>query len=191
MSWTRPLLLFVIIPLMAGCLPGRLIYHSESYRGRVVDAETKRPLEGAAVVAVWQREAALFGGHGPAYDYHDALEVVTDAQGEFTIPAQTHVTLIGRITEPRFVVYYPGYVPYPGVGTKPQGEAEKLSYERKVFEIELPMTKTRDDRGRHADRPVYLDHRVPEAKTPTLMTLINQEREALGLKPIGERYMRK
>ena len=188
MRWARPLLLFVIVPLVAGCLPGRLIYHSESYRGRVVDAQTKRPLEGAAVVAVWQREAALFGGHGPAYDYHDAVEVVTDAQGEFTIPAQTHFTVIGRITEPKLVVYYPGYVPYPELGTKPQDDADDLAHQHKVFEIELPRAKTREERLRLAGRPVGLDHRVPESKMPTLMTLINKEVQDLGLKPIGERY---
>lgn len=188
MKWTKPLLLFVIVPLIAGCLPGRLVYHSESYRGRVVDAETRRPLAGAAVVAVWHQETVvLLVGHGPALDYHDALEMVTDTLGEFEFPERTQFTLFGKILEPKFVAYYSGYVPYPTLGTQPQGDALDLAYQHRVFEIELPKAKTREDRGRQADRPLHLDHRVPEGKTPTLMTLINKERQDLGLRPIGER----
>lgn len=188
MSQSRAFFLVVVVAfLTAGCLPGHLVYHSESYRGRVVDAETKQLLAGAVVVAVWHREAALFGGHGPAEDYHDAVEVLTDAQGEFAIPGRTHVTWIGRIREPKLVVYYPGYVPYPELGTRPGDEGRRIAYQRKVFEIELPRIRTREERGRHADRPAGLDHRVPESKIPTLMTLINKERLDLGLRPIGKR----
>ena len=189
----RLLLAGIIVTLTASCtaggLPGHLVYPSGPYRGRVVEAETKRPLAGAAVVAVWHQEAMLFGGHGPALDYHDALEVVTDAQGEFTIPAQTHFTLIGKIREPKLVVYYPGYIPYPELGTHPQGEAVDLAYQRKVFEIELPKVKTREERVRYANRPVDLDD-VPESKIPTSMVLINEERQKLGLQPIGRRMGR-
>jgi hypothetical protein len=187
-----PLLFLTVMvaSLTAGCLPGYLVYPSGPYRGRVVDAETKQPLAGAAVVAVWEREGAVLGPHGPSEEYYDAVEVVTDAQGEFTIPAQTHFTLIGRIREPKLSVYYPGYIPYPELGTQPQGEAVDLAYHRKVFEIELPKAKSREERGRHADRPVRLGD-VPESKIPISMTLINKERQELGLRPIGRREQRR
>jgi hypothetical protein len=129
----------------------------------------------------------VLGPHGPSEEYYDALEVVTDAQGEFTIPAQTHFTLIGRIRESKLVVYYPGYVPYPRLGTQPQGKAAEIAYQRKVFEIELPKAKTREERVRHASRPIELGG-VPESKIPISMTLINKESQELGLEPIGERY---
>ena len=87
MPLTRALPAFLLLSAsLAGC--GHLVYPSGPYRGRVVDAETKQPLAGAAVLAVWR-----WGGPGlghPSEGFHDALEVLTDANGEFVVPRKTH-----------------------------------------------------------------------------------------------------
>ena len=183
----RGALLLIVIGtgLLTACLPGRLVYSSGTYQGTVQDIETRRPLAGAAVVAVWQEEAAIFGGHGPARDYHDVLEMVTDDQGKFEIPAKTHFTVFGKILALRLIVYSPGYAPYPALGTRPHGEALDASYVQKNFVIELPKLRTREERLQHAGRPVALDHRIPDRDTPNLLRLINQEIRELGLQPIG------
>lgn len=182
---TRRGLLVGLLPLVlaAGCVPGHLVYSTDAYRGTVVDAETKTPLVGAVVLAIWYREAAVFGGHGPAEDYHNALEVLTDAKGEFKIPAKTHFTLIGKILEPKFVIYYPGYGPYNGLQARPTGAEITAAYERKFFDVELRKLKTREERIRHADVPV--SSRVPEGQIPNIIRVVNKERLELGLQPIG------
>jgi len=172
-----------VLLLAAGC-GGHLVYGSGPYRGKVVDADTKEPLAGAVVLAVWYREVPV-APHGPAVDYHDSLEILTDANGEFAVPERTHFTLIGKIREPDFVVYYPGYAPYPSLGAWPQGEEINAAYEKGVFHVMLSKLRTRQDRMRHAGVPVSVDHRIPGSKLGNLMRLVNEERRDLGLRPIG------
>ena len=49
------------------------------YHGRVVDAETKHPLEGAVVTVIWMRYP-FFSMNG-VKDFHQAREMLTDAEG--------------------------------------------------------------------------------------------------------------
>lgn len=175
---------FLIVTLTTGCF-GHLVYSSDTYQGKVIDAETKEPLVGAVVLAIWYREAPGLGGHGPAEGYHDALEVLTDAQGEFTVPAKTHLTAFGKIREPKLVIYYPGYSSFPLYQVRPQDDKEiAASYEQRFFHVELRKLKTRQERVEHAGVPLFAGG-VPERKMPNLIRLVNAERQALALKPIG------
>lgn len=180
----RSLLSLFLIPfsllLATGC--GHLIYTSEAYRGQVLDAETQQPLVGAAVLAIWYREVPV-APHGPAVDCHDALETLTDVNGEFTVPERTHVTPIGKIREPEFVIYYPGYAPYPSRQAHPQGNEISVAYKEKYFPVALSKLKTREERIKRADIPA--SSKVPETKMVNLIRLVNEERLSLGLQPIG------
>lgn len=172
----------VILLVVTGC--GHLVYSSDAYRGQVLDAETRQPLVGAVVLAIWYREVSFipFAAHSPAEDYHDALEVLTDAQGEFTVPAKTHLTTIGKIREPEFVIYYPGYGYYSGFQVHPVGKEIETSYEQRFFHVELRKWKTREERMRNLSvRPVGT---VPLEKMPNLTRLNNVEAINLGFSPL-------
>lgn len=171
-----------IIVLATGC--GHLVYPSDAYQGRVLDAETKEPLAGAVVLAIWYREVSFipFAAHSPAEDYHDALEVLTDAQGEFTVPAKTHLTTIGKIREPRFIAYYPAYAPFPSLQAWPQGNDVDIAYRHKQFQIRLARLKAREER---LDSLPTRPARVPLEKMTNLTRLINVERINLGLSPLS------
>ena len=174
---------FLISVSATGCF-GHLVYSSGPYRGQVLDAETKEPLVGAVVLAIWYWEAPGLGGHGPAVDYHDALEALTDAQGEFTVPAKTLLTVIGKIREPKLVIYYPGYGFFPSLQAYPQDDKEvRAAYERRFFQVKLIKLKTREERMKVRDDPVWISD-VPDAKMPNLVRLVNKERQMLGLQPI-------
>jgi len=62
------------------------------WRGQVLDAETKHPLEGVVVLAYWNRYrfslAQLVVGHQTP-EFFDAVEAVTDAQGRWEIPKKS------------------------------------------------------------------------------------------------------
>jgi len=177
-----PLILgLLILSLTSGCA-GHVVYASGPYRGRVVDADTQQPLVGAAVVAIWYREVPV-APHGPAVDYHDSMEVLTDTNGEFIVPKRTHLTLIGKIREPDFVIYYPAYAPYPSLKARPQGKEIDSAYEQRVFNIELQKLKTEGERMSVGDMPVSLSN-VPDVEMPNLVRLVNKERQDLGLQPI-------
>ena len=166
---------------LAGC--GHLVYTSGPYRGRVVDAETKQPLAGAAVLAVWYWEAP--GAGHPREGFHDALEVLTDANGEFVIPRKTHFIMLAEIDDPYITIYYPGYGSFPLHNVQPTGAAIDSAF-REHTVVELPRLNTRKEREEHASLSVVIGA-PPHEKIPNLIHLINQERRALGWPPYTER----
>lgn len=60
-------------------------YSAEPITARVVDAETKQPIEGVNIVAHWQLEGGLEGGNNVGQMM--VMEAVTDANGKFSFPA--------------------------------------------------------------------------------------------------------
>jgi hypothetical protein len=84
-------------------------YSGAEIRARVVDAETRQPLEGVFVVAKWELTLLLSRASPPLH----LMEAVTDAKGEFYFPAwgpkprPTFSSLWGG--DPRMVFFRPGY----------------------------------------------------------------------------------
>ncbi|HEX2831864.1 MAG TPA: carboxypeptidase-like regulatory domain-containing protein [Thermoanaerobaculia bacterium] len=88
---------------------GPIFYSGEAIHARVIDETTGRPIAGAAVVAQWEEE---FMGGSPFGSLHWA-EAVTNARGEFTIPAwgPKFRTPAAKFTyfDPILTVYKSGY----------------------------------------------------------------------------------
>src|SRR4030067_3602137 len=60
------------------------IYYSDGpWSGKVIDAETKEPIEGAVVVAVWKKIYSTLTGDSSYF--FDAIETITDRTGNFSI----------------------------------------------------------------------------------------------------------
>ena len=57
-------------------------YSAESTEGWVIDADTKKPIEGVIVVANWQLHKSTMGGKRPA-DHLNIMETMTDNDGLF------------------------------------------------------------------------------------------------------------
>src|SRR5436309_7570496 len=55
------------------------------YRGRVIDAQTKKPISGAIVVAVWYIDMPALVQRNQVF--FDAMEVLTDTDGYFVVDA--------------------------------------------------------------------------------------------------------
>jgi hypothetical protein len=65
---------------LASCYAARI---DGPYRGKVIDADTREPIEGVVVLGTWYREIVTPGG--AVHNYYDAMETVTDKNGEFEI----------------------------------------------------------------------------------------------------------
>jgi hypothetical protein len=100
----------VIVTFTISAHAGWLFYYKPEFRGKVVDAGTKEPIEGAVVVVLYERWK--FGGPGGGNTLPmDAKETLTDKNGEFFFPAYS--TLIGplsRSSEASFIIFKPGYM---------------------------------------------------------------------------------
>jgi len=178
-------LVFILLVILSFSTSCAIISHYGAYYGKVVDAETKEPLEGAAVLAVYKTEKP--GPAGSVSFYLDAQETVTDKNGEFRIPPLTVTTfrvLHGFDPHPQFIIYKPGYGAYgKNKDVKPVFPYWSLPANQYVT-IELPKLKTREERlwNYGCYPPVH----VPEIKYKNLLRLIEEEAKALGLPTKGE-----
>ncbi|WP_347257938.1 hypothetical protein [Methylocaldum sp.] len=80
-NFLLPILTALLLPLQACATK----YSTEPIQARVVDAETKQPLEDVNVVANWQLEGGLEGGTNLGQMM--VMETVTDSAGQFSFPA--------------------------------------------------------------------------------------------------------
>lgn len=178
---------FLTLPIMSCAV----VHHYGAYYGKVVDAETKEPLEGAAVVAVYKTQQ--YGFAGPIARFADAQETVTDKNGEFKIPSNTVWTFRPlQSFEPYayFTIFKPSYGCYPrfkGVKRivpdgrwRPEQYLQYLPHNQYVI-IELPRLRTKEERLQNYG--CYPSGQVPEIKYKNLFQLIQQERMVLGLEP--------
>ena len=83
----------------------------DPYRhGKVVDANTKEPLEGVVVMGVWDIDIILWYLTMAPLEYYDAKETVTDEDGDFTLGLGPWF-YPGFLQTPRIKVYKRGYKP--------------------------------------------------------------------------------
>ena len=155
-------------------------YHGP-YRGRVIDAGTKQPLAGAVVVAIWdRRKVQLFNA---TTVFYEAREVLTDANGEFILHAEDiEGSAPSQTLRPRFVIFLPGYGPYPAFQSPLQGVTGQ-NFEGAGATVELPRLKSREERVRVVGS---LPPSVPDERIPHLIRLMNLERVSLGLQPVHQ-----
>ena len=171
------------------------------WHAQVVDAETGQPLEGVAVIAVWNRRLI---GHGlvPVWPtgWVGADETVTDAEGRFALPRRYFApALVTHVPEPELGLFKAGYG-----GWRFRDPATSLTDRDAVIDMRpLPTPEerwkylagawSREERAQirvgwqRAEAPAnWID--LPYQEARGYETAINTERAALGLRPIGIGY---
>ena len=142
------------------------------YRGRVVDVETGKPLEGVLVVMYWYRDVT---GRERA-ELHAATEVLTDAGGQFAIPAAPGAASdpsIIHVHAPEAIIFRPGYIRWRVTARDPLRAP-----------IVVAMKRVQDPKEAVE---LHLSADFPYGRTPLLVKLLNAERSRLGLPPIRTR----
>jgi hypothetical protein len=156
-----------------------------AYRGTVVDAETKAPLEGAAVVVLWHKKP-MITMDGPKY-LHKAVEVLTDAKGQFSVDASPGIDwnpFTYVVQEPQLTIFKPGYGPFPRARVSPKSirEIEEALLSQGAV-VELSRLKTTEELRRFTGPGDILLGIDRYERIPNLMRLINTQRKRLGLRP--------
>jgi hypothetical protein len=157
--------------------------YAGSYEGRVIDTETKQPLEGAVVLAVWDKEYPTVGGR-VSY-FLDSEEVLTDLNGRFVVGKLPPVTFKAFVAGPRILIFCPGYAPYgiyPDYKVNPEIVLDTDTLLRTMEKEELTFELARLTREERLYVVRNIDHMdVPEKKKPNLLRLKAVERKTLGL----------
>lgn len=172
------------------------VFAAGPWKGKVIDIETKEPLEGAVVLVFWSRNYRTPYG-GSSY-FYNVKETLTDKDGRFEIPAYTPINLlpiISYIKEPEFRIFKQGYgmlhmaLDKYLTGKKevePYGGELLLSgYTIRVSSglIELQKLKTREERRKAFPGLLMYD----EANTKNYIRLLNIEAIEIGLDPYPEK----
>ena len=154
------------------------------YRGLIIDSDTKAPLAGAVVVAMWMRERVY--PFQVNTEHYAVRETVTDAEGRFVMEVKDIEERAPRRTrKPEFLVFLPGYGSFPHGFTAPKGFLAEL-FEGSGTTIELPRLSGRQQRLRVLSGAS--PHRFssdPEKDLPRLTKAVDEDRLALGLDPSG------
>jgi len=192
--------MFLITGFCTSCFAGWLICHKPAFRGRIIDAETKKPIEGAVVVAMYYKYPIISGPGGGSASIIHIKEALTDKKGEFHIPSYTTLKGPNSIEDDvDFIIYRPGYGSHPGrkvypfhycgpellfskkLGTKGQIHRRTKTVSITYGIVELPPLKTRKERL----KPVPSTPTDKIKDTPLLYKAINEERKGFGLRPVG------
>jgi hypothetical protein len=106
MKGNRFLIIFIVLLLivMDGC--GYLARYDGPYKGKVVDADTGKPIEGVVVLGVWYKETPTPAG--AVSSYYDARETVTDKNGEFEIPGMG-LKVLSTVAPMNVLIFKAGY----------------------------------------------------------------------------------
>jgi hypothetical protein len=187
--WVMVIVILGLVGDFAFGSTGHLYYYDGPWRGTVIDTETKQPVEGAVVVAIWRKE---YGGPAGPYSYFlDAKEVLTDKEGRFLIPKFWKLNLIpilSWIQGPEFEIFKPGFTAFPGVGLSyfkyfpktPLGMSLPSLSDlfKKGVVVELLKLKTREERLHNTPA---LPTGVNGRKLPLYDSLIKEEDRNLGI----------
>jgi len=167
-----------------------------TFKGKVIDADTKQPIEGAVVIAAWHEEQAI--PTGSTTRLKDVKETLTDKNGEwviqgpkgrdmgnisaiFTLLAGTYIT-----NPPEFIVFKPGFCSWPaGFGIEACKGKIKPEGNDKVAEgvtVELPRLMNREDRKRSLPSPFHKEGNGNfYSKQGAFIKLINEESRNIGI----------
>lgn len=154
-------------------------YFDGPYYGRVVDAETGVPLEGAAVAGIWKFEHLYFKS---IYTFANAKETTTGRDGKFKLPLTFAFTLypISLLGKMELLVFKPGYDSHPPAIRRKTNKPEWVAYisESGVYKL-----------GRHVDCKAGMECIVELNKAISF----EEERDVygkigFGYIPIDQRY---
>jgi len=149
------------------------------YRGKVVELETEKPIEGAVVAARWTIEPYI-----RPKKICDAKETITDKNGDFELPkGSCFCQPFAKIDKPLVVVFKPGYLGYPALGATQEerkaqapgntGNEFKKTNEYSVIKLGKPVAK--EERDLTYLSIVFSDDETIN-KVPILLRLLNEER---------------
>ena len=135
----------IFFVLLALIIPASGCYAHGPWRGKVIESDTKKPIEGAVVVAVWFSRVIVFPSPGgSSYEPMKVVETATDTNGEFYFSSKYFLDfpILRQVRGPDFLVYKPGY----NVFQISYVSEEHPLYKNGFAVIELPRLEKKEDR---------------------------------------------
>lgn len=157
-------------------------YYLAPFEGKVIDANTKKPIEGAVVLAVYYSSVSSVAG-SMSYVV-DAQETLTNANGKFKIPSKTVKSKKERGTlQGKIIIFKPEYGAFPRhKKSEAVGENKSWPPPYKYIVYEIPKLKTINER--RLNLPGKFSYsRIPYKKQKLFIKAINEESKNIGVSP--------
>lgn len=150
------------------------------YKGKVIDADTKEPIEDAAVLVVYYNFYPT--GAGSISSAGDAQETLTDGNGEFKMPWK--VILYGDAKfcpDGEVIIFKPGYGVLPShKRSTAVGENKSWPPAFKYVVYEIPKLKTREERIKNVLN-VQIEYELQFFKQKIIINKVNEEFKNLDM----------
>ena len=178
----RSLVLLSILLLLSSscCYPLR---YDGPYKGKVIDAETGKPIEGVVVLGVWYKEIATPAGG--VSSYYDAAETVTDKNGEFEIRG-LGLKILTNVGPMDVLIFKAGYQ-YIGMGPWESFKEDEILRRRVQWEVNRAIIRLKrlTIEGRKRQGSPDFPSEAPRHKIREILEEINKDRNERGLKSVG------
>lgn len=176
-------LILWFIDLFSGGIFSPLPYRSLApFCGKVVDQETKEPIAGAVVLAVYETISHTLGGDvGHIVDGQEAL---TDENGDFSIHRKRIWLSFRRgYTKARLIIFKPGYGTFPNHNQSVSvGKNERDTLSGKLTLYKLPKLNTFKERIKNISY-MYPIYEINDENQKSYLKLLNYERSFCKLEP--------
>ncbi len=177
-------LVLLLLALILGLYKsdGWIIYHEAPFKGKIIDAETKKPLAETVVVVIYTVKDYRLSDFG--LTEVDTQEVITDKNGEFHIPSHTyyHFYPFARKKASRFIIFKSQYTVFPDwqyfhkyfPEIRPVGGDTLSNYFKKGLTVELLHLKEREEIETNA-RSIDIMDEFSQEKLPNLYEELSKD----------------
>ena len=173
------MLIFCISMLINGYGCFYMVRYDGTYRGRIIDEATGKPIEGVVVLGVWDKEYPTPAG--AVTRFYDAKETITDKDGEFEING-VGLRVFTNIVPMRVFIFKASYT-YES-GTWDSFKMGYLSKDRIKWEGDkpiIPLRKLTLEERKTNLGPPSPPHEAPKEKIKLMLNEINKDRKEQGL----------
>ena len=179
----RIILLIIALFLLAissGCTPVR---YENDYKGKIINADTGKPVEGVVVLGVWFKAYPTPGG--AAHEFYDAREAITDKNGKFFIPGMG-LLIFSNIVSMDVLIFKAGYE-YLGLWSwRPfvENSIPKKNIKWEGDMAIIPLKKLTVKERRKKGIPSFPPIEASKKKIKFMLKEMNRNLIELGLDPI-------
>ncbi len=177
---TLLILALFLLTIFAGCTPVR---YENDYKGKIIDADTGKPIEKVVVLGVWFKAYPTPGG--AAHEFYDAREAVTDKNGEFSIPGMG-LLILSNIVPMDVLIFKAGYE-YIGMGPWRSFKIDYILKKKVRWEGDMaiiPLKKLTIKERRKKGIPSFPPVEASKEKIKFILKEMNRNLIELGLDPI-------
>ena len=172
-------ILTCLVLSVTSCYGFAVIRKDGPYEGKVIDVDTGEPIEGIVVLGVWYKENP--GPGGAVSEYYDAMETVTDKNGEFKIDG-LGLLIMSNVIPMDVLIFKAGYEYESGLWSALKKYAKKIKWEGDKAII--PLKKLTMEERKKELGPPSPPHKAPKGKIRLMLNEINKDRAEQGLGPI-------